>query len=82
MSVERFCTVAQAARALGVTPGRVRQLLWEGRIVGARKHGRDWLIPAPVRVREVPRGRPPQPDGQGRSSAARRARPPGRRRAA
>ncbi|HXF67427.1 MAG TPA: helix-turn-helix domain-containing protein [Burkholderiales bacterium] len=62
MSVERFCTVAEAAAVLGVTPGRVRQLLSEGRIIGARKHGRDWLIPAPVRVREVPRGRPPRQD--------------------
>lgn len=43
-------TVPDAARALSVTPGRVRQLLVERRIAGARKVGRDWLIPAPARV--------------------------------
>jgi excisionase family DNA binding protein len=36
-------TVKEAAREMGISEGRVRQLLLEGRIRG-KKIGRDWLI--------------------------------------
>jgi excisionase family DNA binding protein len=41
-----YQTTAEAAARLGVTPGYLRQLLVAGRIPGAVKRGRDWLIPA------------------------------------
>ncbi len=43
-------TADLAAKELGVSGARVRKLLGDGRIKGARKIGRDWLVPAPVKV--------------------------------
>jgi len=40
-----YKTTIQAAREWGVTRGRVHQLLVAGRIPGAIRVGRDWLIP-------------------------------------
>lgn len=45
-------TVSEAAVALRLSEQRIRQLLLAGRIVGARRLGRDWAIPAPARVSE------------------------------
>ncbi|MDA8065696.1 MAG: helix-turn-helix domain-containing protein [Thermaerobacter sp.] len=45
-------SVPEAAEKLGVTPARVRVLAREGRIHGAIKVGRDWVIPSPVVVEE------------------------------
>ena len=49
-------TVKGAADELGVTEARVRQLAAQGRIEGAHKIGRDWIIPSPVEVRPGTRG--------------------------
>lgn len=38
-------TVEQARKKWGCSQQRVRQWLYEGRIPGARKIGRDWAIP-------------------------------------
>lgn len=38
-------TTSQAAKVLGVTEARVRQILQAGGIVGARKWGKEWVIP-------------------------------------
>jgi phage antirepressor YoqD-like protein len=38
-------TVAQAAKKLRISAVRLRQLLLEGRIVGAQRFGRAWAIP-------------------------------------
>jgi excisionase family DNA binding protein len=38
-------TVKEAADILKLSDGRVRQLLSEQRIRGAKKVGRDWLLP-------------------------------------
>ena len=38
-------TVAQAAKKLRLSETRLRQLLLEGRIVGAQYFGRVWAIP-------------------------------------
>ncbi len=46
----RILTVSEAAERLGVSDIRVRQLLAQGRIVGARKLGRDGAIPAPIEI--------------------------------
>ncbi|MGL5875239.1 MAG: DNA-binding protein [Xenococcaceae cyanobacterium] len=35
----------EAAYLLGICPQRVKQLLYEGRIIGAKKVGRYWQIP-------------------------------------
>jgi len=53
-------TVKQCARMLKVTDGRVRQLLMERRIVGAKKFGHAWMIPERVVIKAPakPRGRP------------------------
>lgn len=53
-------TVKQYAAKRGFTVIRIRQFIAEGRIVGARKLGRDWLIPerAVIRPPANPRGRP------------------------
>jgi len=55
---EEIATVAEAAAELGVSERRVRTLCSEGRIVGARRVGRDWVIPRPIRV--LPRERGPR----------------------
>lgn len=52
-------TADQAALGLGLTPARVRQLLAEGRIPGARLERGRWLIPTRFRVVKVRQGRPP-----------------------
>lgn len=50
-------TSTQSAAALGIQPSRVRQLAIAGRFAGARKVGRDWLIPA--KSVEAMKGRKP-----------------------
>ena len=49
-------TADLAAKELGVSGARVRKLLSEGRIRGARKIGRDWVVPTPVQVVPATRG--------------------------
>lgn len=53
---EEIATVAEAAAELGVSERRVRTLCSEGRIIGARRVGRDWVIPRPIRVLPGERG--------------------------
>ena len=49
-------TVKEAARRLGVSERRVRQLAHDGRILGATKGGSEWLIPTPLEVSPGKRG--------------------------
>ena len=49
-------TARHAAVELGVSERRVRQLASEGRVLGAVKHGNEWLIPSPVEVIPGSRG--------------------------
>lgn len=56
--IPRFLTAAQAAQRLGVVPQRMRLLLLQGRIRGAVKVGRDWVIPADFPDPRRPEGRP------------------------
>ena len=49
-------TVKGASEELGITEARVRQLAAQGRIEGAHKIGRDWIIPNPVEVTPGTRG--------------------------
>ena len=41
-------TVERAAAERGVSTGRIRQLLLQGRVEGAVKLGKQWVIPTPV----------------------------------
>ena len=41
-----FITASAAAEIWSISPRRVRVLASEGRIPGATKIGRDWMIPA------------------------------------
>ena len=45
-----YITAKQAAQEVGLSYARVRQLLNQGRIKGAFKAPRDWLIPSPVEI--------------------------------
>lgn len=62
-----FLSTLEVAEVLGVTVGRVRQLLNEGRLPGARKFGRDWMIPRESleNVKNRKWGRPPSGGKQG-----------------
>lgn len=53
-------TTAEAAERLGVTPNRLRVLLGQRRIKGARLVGREWQIPADFTVTPGTRGPKPR----------------------
>ena len=57
-----------AAEQLNVSPDRMRHLCAEGKIVGARKIGRDWLIPTPIQRIPGRNGRPPALDSARQNS--------------
>jgi hypothetical protein len=42
--LEGFMNVREAAQEIGVTPGRVRQMLVDGDIVGVQANPRAWMI--------------------------------------
>jgi excisionase family DNA binding protein len=44
MDIEGFVTSAKAAELLGMTQGRVRQLLRSGTLKGRRMGARAWLV--------------------------------------
>lgn len=44
--MNEFVTIKEVAEKWKITPRRVQKMCAEGRIEGARKHGRDWAIPA------------------------------------
>jgi DNA-binding CsgD family transcriptional regulator len=58
MGTEYF-SVQQIARRWGITPRQAQRLLARGRVPGAKRHGRSWLIPAeaekPRDLRRAPR---------------------------
>ena len=47
---ETHLTVREAAERLGYSETWLRTLLGFGRVQGAYKHGRDWVLPVPVLV--------------------------------
>ena len=42
--IEGYYNVREAAACIGVTPGRIRQMLTDGEISGKRANPRAWLI--------------------------------------
>lgn len=63
-----YMTVATAAERWKISAMRVRQWLQDGRIKGAQKIGRDWLIPerADRPKAELPHGLTPRRQGSAR----------------
>lgn len=55
---ENLMTVQQAAEKMGVSAARVTALCREGRVAGARKVGRDWILPGEPRIAAAARQRP------------------------
>lgn len=55
-SSESLLTAEQAARELNISPRRMRQLLRDGRVEGARRVGRSWMIPTALTVDPGSRG--------------------------
>jgi hypothetical protein len=81
----KLVTITAAAEALGVSPVRMRQLCQDGRVDGAEKLGRDWLIPLGTdgrpRVAEAATTRGPRPRWAAAATQTRRVtrtRPKGR----
>jgi hypothetical protein len=56
--MNKLISVPTAAGVLGVSERRLRILCTAGRVQGATKVGRDWLIPSPPVVRAAPKRRP------------------------
>lgn len=50
------CSTSEIAHQWGVSAKRVRQLCQAGRVPGAQKIGRDWVIPADAAVTPGSRG--------------------------
>lgn len=59
-ATDHLLSVAEVAEEMGVHPSRVKALLQEGRLAGARKIGRDWIVPrvALELFNPKPEGRP------------------------
>ena len=56
-----YLTTADACTRLGIGATALRAYLTQGRIPGAYRHGRDWLIPADViKPASLPKGRRPK----------------------
>ncbi len=62
-------SLTEAAQEAGLSSARLRLLAAQGRLLGARKIGRSWVVPAPVRILPSASGRGPKPG----ASAGRRS---------
>ena len=51
-----YITAAQAATRCGVTHARLLQLLAAGRVRGAIKFGKVWMVPVPIKITPGRRG--------------------------
>lgn len=61
---DQFLTAPQAAERLGVSRYRIWQFCAAGRLPGAVKHGRDWLIPVAALAAVAGRRRTGRPKKQ------------------
>lgn len=66
-------TVVEAAKRLGVSRQWILRLCKDGRVTGARKRGRDWLIPEGAKI-EPPPPRPSRSIEIPRAGARKKAR--------
>lgn len=53
----RYLTTIEASEMLQCSTAHIRNLCIDGRIVGATKQGRDWIIPEPSLPKLPGRGR-------------------------
>ena len=49
-TAQPYVTAREAAEEVGLSYTRIRALLRRGRVMGAIKPQRDWLIPSPVDI--------------------------------
>lgn len=63
VTIEDPITTDEAARIIGVSPVRVRQLCAAGRLPGSIPFGRSWIIPraSAIAFKRQPAGRPSLP---------------------
>lgn len=59
--MEKLLSMMEAAGRAGVSRQRIHQLCAQGRIVGARKIGHQWVIPVGAEIKQVKMGRPRAP---------------------
>ena len=61
--MEKLYSIAETAEMLGLQPVRTRELCRQGRLPGAQKIGRDWVVPERAIKEYKPRhpGRPKPP---------------------
>jgi hypothetical protein len=55
----KYLTTAEAGAALGLDASWLRLMCRAGRVRGARKFGRNWMVPESRRPVAVRQGRPP-----------------------
>lgn len=56
-----YLTIAQAAKLKKLKPSWVRKMAQDGRIAGATRFGKSWMIPKDFEITPVPLGRPRNP---------------------
>ena len=61
MTARPYETISEAAQRLGYSPGHLANLAQAGRIPGAHRYGRQWLLPSGCQMPERERpGRKPR----------------------
>ena len=58
--MEKLYSIAEAAEMLELQPVRTRELCRQGRLPGAQKVGRDWIVPESA-IKEYKPGSPGRP---------------------
>ena len=58
--MEKLYSIAETAEMLGLQPVRTRELCRQGRLPGAQKVGRDWVVPERA-IKEYKPGTPGRP---------------------
>ena len=56
MVAQTYISSQQAAAEIGVSRRRMGQFLAAGRVVGAKRVGRAWIVPSPVKLTPGRRG--------------------------
>ena len=49
-TAQPYLTAKEAAAEVGLSYTRIRTLLRQGRVTGAIKPQRDWMVPSPVKI--------------------------------
>lgn len=70
--VEKLYSIAETAEILGLQPARTRELCRQGRLPGAQKIGRDWIVPESG-IKAYKPGAPGRPKASGIKDILRKA---------